>query len=531
MNGAGSILYTADMSKASASTRAVSTMLLALLMCAGTLVSCSSGPSQTPITDMRNPALSENARIEAMEAAWSASKPGTPDREMARNAMKDLVWSPATPSQLRIRIVGNLMDSPDPAEAADAREMAKLILPREKSRQMVTLLADIAGTRGWEDFIPALIRSYSRWIPEVKDSERAERIALNKLSKGRPVEHLVFDAFVSPPQAEETYGLNWQDRLRSDAWDLLGRLDADGSMRIGLITSLDAPGMVKGDDRVLQTIRACFKELRAIPLTGDELKWAMRLRDEKLTENATWWAACRGVIAGLDFDRTGPLALRHAEPIRWAGQHRTEWLSMTRAELKNLLMERVKGRSLNVRSAEPPAVGRSYRENIEAWDDRLRWGDFLSMLVIDEALQEPNIAPALTRFAELDRKDTTTEYGGIIRQSTAAESTENNAPKFITVLYPPRPGQRMGDTQFIASDDMVANSDTALLHFHFHAQSTSNRGYSGPSYADLEYARRYGRNCIVFTSITEGVLGIDYYQANFAIIDLGQIPQNPAKSK
>jgi (2Fe-2S) ferredoxin len=519
------------MSMAFVPNRAVSVALLALLVSAGTLVSCSSGPSQTPITDMRNPALSENARIEAMELAWSTAKPGTPDREMARNAMKDLVWSPATPSQLRIRIVGNLLDSSDPKESADAREMAKLILPREKSRQMVTLLSDIAGTRGWDDFVPPLIRSYSRWIPEVKDSERAERIALNKLAKGRPVEHLVFDAFVAPPDAQETYGMNWQDRLRSDAWDLLGRLDADGSMRIGLITSLDAPGIVKPDDRVLQTIRACFKELRSIPLTGDELKWAMRLRDPKITENATWWEACRGVIAGLEFDRTGPLSLRHAEPIRWASQHRSEWLSMTRAELKNLLTERLKGRAFNVRSAETPPVGRPYRESIEAWDDRLRWGDFLSLLVIDEALQEPNIAPALLRFADLDRKDTTTEYGGIIRQSTQAETTENNAAKFITVLYPPRPGQRMGDTQFIASDDMVANSDLALLHFHFHAQSTSNRSYSGPSYADLEYARRYGRNCIVFTSVSEGVLGIDYYQSNFAVIDMGQIPQNPPKKK
>lgn len=505
-------------------------LVAALVLSAGTLQSCSSGPSSTPITDMRNPGLSESARIDAMDAAWSTSQPGTAEREMARNAMKDLVWSSATPSQLRIRIMGTLLDSPDPTEAADARNMAKLIMPREKSRQMVTLLADIAGTRGWDDFVPPLIRSYSRWVPEVKDTERAERIALDRLAKGKPVEHLVFAAFVTPPEAEETYGVNWQDRLRSDAWDLLGRLDADGSMRIGLITSLDAPGMVKPDDRVLQTIRACFKDLRSIPLTGDELKWAMRLRDEKIAENAAWWSACRGVIAGLDFDRTGPLALRHAEPIRWASTHKSEWISMTRAELKNVLSERIKTRKTNVRSAEPPNVGRTYRENLDAWDDRLRWGDVLSMLVIDEALSEANIAPALTRFAELDRKDTTTEYGGIVRQSTAAEATENNAPKFITVLYPPRPGQRMGDTQFIASDDMVANSDVALLHFHFHAQSSSNRGYSGPSYADLEYARRYGRNCIVFTSVSEGVLGIDYYQANFAVVDLGELPRGEMKA-
>jgi hypothetical protein len=39
----------------------------------------------------------------------------------------------------------------------------------------------------------------------------------------------------------------------------------------------------------------------------------------------------------------------------------------------------------------------------------------------------------------------------------------------------------------------------------------------------LDYANRMGRNCLVFTSISDGVINVDYYQSNGAVIDLGEI--------
>lgn len=91
------------------------------------------------------------------------------------------------------------------------------------------------------------------------------------------------------------------------------------------------------------------------------------------------------------------------------------------------------------------------------------------------------------------------------------------------VLYAPRPGQRMGDERFVASDDMLAASDCAIAHYHFHAQRVRNKEYAGPSGGDLQYAARYGRSCLVLTSVGEGVLGVDYYQPNGVVIDLGEI--------
>jgi hypothetical protein len=50
-----------------------------------------------------------------------------------------------------------------------------------------------------------------------------------------------------------------------------------------------------------------------------------------------------------------------------------------------------------------------------------------------------------------------------------------------------------------------------------------NRGYSGPSYQDLEYADRFGRACLVVTSTGEGRGNVDYYQPGGVVLDLGTI--------
>ncbi len=491
-----------------------------LVVAAGAVFSCSTSTrpdADHPLTRMRNPGLSVNNRVEALDEAWKLGEPGTPDRQMTREAMKDLVWSSATPLELRLRIMGKLLDSTDAAEAADAKNMAKLMLPRERSRTMVTLISDVAGSRGWSDFIPALVRSYSQRVEGVTDALRSERVALDRLANGVAVEQLVFDVFVSPPPAEETYGVNWQDRMRTDAWDLLGRLDADGIMRVRLVTELKSKGIA--NDTVLTCLQTCFGELRAIPLTGEELKWAIALRNEKKAENVAWWAEAASAVAKTNFDVTGPLQLRHIEPIRWAAIHQGGWLNLSRAELKSELLARLEKREKNTRSNETPNSGRVYQEQVDAWDDKLRWGDFLTILVLDEALKESTLPAQMLRHAELDRRDTTTEYGGVLRVADISEAPA----QFSAVLYPPRPAQRAGDTQFIASDDMIAASDRTLAHYHFHAQSMSNRIYAGPSLADILYARRMGRSCLVFTSVKDGALGIDYYQPNGAVIDLGEM--------
>ena len=505
---------------------------LVLALACGILFSCSTASrpdAKNPVTELRDTSRSTQRRIEALDKAWTAGGPGTADRQIVRDAMKDVVWDYSSPTDLRLKIMGKLLDSQDPEEAKDARDLARLMLPPERSRTMVALISDVAGSRGWADFIPALVRSYSHPVPEVKDNLRSERVALETLCKGKPIEQAVFELFVNPPVDEPDSDATRssdlatpQERLRTDAWDLLGRLDSDGTKRLAFVADLASRG-VPPKDKVLECLQACYQELRCVPITGDELKWALALRSAKkparAAENTAWWTEAVAAIRKTDPAATGPLSLRYAEPLRWAAVNRPAWLSTSREELKSQLLSRLAGREHNVRSNETPALGRPYAESIQAWDDKLSWGDFLTLLVIDEAMQEPTFPPQMLRHAELDRRDETTEYGGMIR---AADQSESPA-KFTAVLFPPRPGQRQGDTQFIASDDMISASDRSLAHYHFHAQSAGNRIFAGPSSADILYARRMGRTCVVLTTIADSALGIDYYQPNGAVIDLGVI--------
>ncbi len=91
------------------------------------------------------------------------------------------------------------------------------------------------------------------------------------------------------------------------------------------------------------------------------------------------------------------------------------------------------------------------------------------------------------------------------------------------ILYPPRPGSRRGDHEFVASTDMILQSDDALAHYHFHVQEPRNSEYAGPSANDLAYSARYGRSCLVLTSVASGVMDVDFYQPDGAVIDLGEI--------
>jgi len=70
---------------------------------------------------------------------------------------------------------------------------------------------------------------------------------------------------------------------------------------------------------------------------------------------------------------------------------------------------------------------------------------------------------------------------------------------------------------------MIEASDTSLFHYHFHAKRTRNMDYAGPSFSDFEYARTYGRSCLLFTFVSPDRLNVDYFQPGGLRLDLGTI--------
>ncbi len=476
------------------------------------LAGCASDQSRVtsnPLADIRNRQLPDGVRTAAVERARAQAEGDPQAIRVTREVFKDVAWTQGESPAVRLAVLASMINDPDPTTGAEAREVGKLMLPRDRSQVVVDYLSKAAADRGWTDYIPSLIRSLSRPLPllEKENGVRPEQTAIERLSNGKPAEEVVFEVFKDPPKMPESYGLDWAMRFRRDSWELLSRMDADGSKRLALLASSGTGGEASEE---LDAVRRCVKELKSIPLTGEELTWAMSLGDPKSATNAAWWAEAAGAIAGLG--NVGVLNLRHAEPIRWCAQHHPEWLRMGREELESVVRARLSSRQVHQRSnGNLPPQHETYAENAS----KLRWADLLAILVIDEAIRREDVARAFFAQAGMDQRDTTTEYGGAIVVGKTGE--------YFPVLYPPRPGQRQGDRKFVASDDMLKGSDRALAHYHFHVQQERNGDYAGPSEGDLQYAARYGRDCVVLTSLSSDTLGVDYYQPDGTIIDLGTI--------
>lgn len=502
-----------------------SLILLSLLL--PLQISCSASSrfelTGNPLLDLRNPELLERDRIAAARAAWAEVEDGIRDRERTRYALKNLAWSGGTERPLRLTVIELLMSDESSEGNADSRAMARLMLPTEKDAEAVRIIAVRAVKSDWDDLVPALVRSLSRHDAGVPDRERIEYLALQELRPGIPIEQIVFDVFLNPGQGggnnQEVTVLRSLQRTRDEAWGLLGRLDPQGTLRRELISSpasLDAETSVESQQMIVD-LRAIQDELGVIPNTAMEIAWLHSLRHHtdprNHTQNIAWWDEVAIGIANLDANQRLGLRMRHLEPVRWASRNRPAWLNLDREALYAVLNTRLSGRAIYKRKAEKGEAIR--QERLGDWISILSWGDLLSILIVDESLQNPVVLEQLFTQRALDRKDTSTEYGGII------ETDPDTG--WRAVLFRPRQRDRVSDQRFVASDDMFRFSDRALAHYHFHADQRDNTRYAGPSHADQVNAVHSARTSIVLTSMGEDTLGVDVYFDHGAVIDLGRI--------
>lgn len=487
----------------------VVSVVVAIAMAIG---GCASGAGdQDALTRVRDPKLTPPTRAGAAVEAWTESEGIPSERDAVRKSFKDLAWSATAPAEVRLAVLDQLLNDADPAGLEDSRAMARLLLPNELNRGIVAYMSNLSADRGWTDMTPAIVRQWARDVPEEPD--RVEERAIRKLHPGVEPSRVVFDVFVSPQTEPGPYKLRWDLRTRAAAWDVLAKLDTDGSMRAALLSP--ASGITfPAEDRTLTDLRACYSELGIVPRNGEELRWLDRLRDADRESNAVWWLEAQRLTAGLRDEQREGLRLLHIEHLRWASAHRSEWVAASRGELLSILQERLRPRTTHER-ARGVEFTRQKSEQLAGQEGKLCWGDTLALLVLDETLKDGRMIEAIFAQIALDQADRSTEYGGMISPLQAGG--------FAATLYPPRPSNRLGDRKFIASEDLIASSDQALAHYHFHVQKNQNREYAGPSEGDLDYAARLGRACVVLTSITEGVLNADVYFPGGYVIDLGDV--------
>lgn len=467
---------------------------------------------EDPLADIRNPRLPDKRRVDAIDRAWEQAQSGAIDRITVRDELKTVAWSPSWPLAMRMEALRKITS--DTKAADNNHEVVKLMLPREPDHEVTTFLVNQAVQHGWDDTVPAMIRSLSRPWPGVPDVARPEYNGIDALSPAKGVQKAVEDVFLNPPEETGIFGLVPADKVRADAWDLLGRIDPTGDTRAALVTGADAakPGAVAD-------MRAAMTDFRTLPLTGDELQWLIQLHDFRDQANRQWWGEAAAAVAAIDTAKAPKLQLRHLEPIRWATAHHPSWISATREELLSEIRQRLTGRVFDRRRARDIERWRPAPERLADWESKLSWADCVAILVVDEALRNQAAVQALFAQAEMDREDKTAEYGGLLR----VDEFGPHAATSTVVLYPPRPGAREGDRHFVASTDMINQGAHSLAHYHFHAQERRNSEFAGPSADDLVYSARSGRTCLVFTSAGDGAMDADYYQPDGAVIDLGEL--------
>lgn len=484
--------------------RTSTALALGLVVLAG---GCSSTPPAEPMVRAKDRNLDAGTRNEAIDEIWANGLAGG-SREATRESLKNLVWSPSQPATVRTHAIEVLLNDQADVGQADTRKMLRLLLHTETNPEMVTEIGNIAAQRGWTDFTGPLVRQLAKRDFSVDEEQRRARGPLMALHPGKAIEQIAFDVMMTPVTST---GLDAErdQRARDASWELLARLDKDGTQRRAMLATV-----TPGSDKTLQDLRACSDELRCIPLTASQLSWLRRMREGK---NTAWWNACAAGVAQLSSDQQRGLMLRHMEPIRWAAANRASWLGQSKDALAAELAARIKPRRTHYRSGGSGVSGDTSlaNEDLPTNLPLMSWGDVLAALVVDETLRAKPLGEVLWKQIERDMQDTSTEHGGLM--SITADGSLTPA------IYPPRASQRFGDSRFVASDDLISSATTALAHYHFHAQRVDSAQYAGPGPGDMEFALDQGLNCLVITPVRDGIMDVDFYCAPSVKVDLGEL--------
>jgi hypothetical protein len=479
-----------------------------------------SGPADQRVKDER---LTFRQQMAAMDDLWNEGR--VVDRAQAREKLKNIAWVTANQIDMRVRAMQLLLEDELDTGNADTRQMFALMLPVEPSFEVIGYICQTAADKGWKEMTPAIVRSWARNIGR-PDAERSERAALIKLHPGESVERVVYRVFVTPPSGGGAQERQWAQRARTAAWEVLTRIDPTGSNRLTMLAADSTPG-----DALVENLRACVRELRAIPLTASQLEWLQELRSFdavppaamqkgqgfKSSDGASrraWWSQASSAAQSVVPKHQTQLSMRNLEALRFASAGKSPRLLLSRDALFSELSQRVSARKTYIRVGVQDS-GQSWAdEGLESHRAALTWADLLTVLVIDDAMADAGVRAQLWEQIQRDLKDTTTELGGLIEL--------NAQGRYEAVLYPPRATARRGDDEYVAPVEMFQSGPMSLAHYHFHSQRINNRSYAGPGPGDEMFAVTNGRANIVVTPVGEKRFNIDYYQGAGVVVDLGE---------
>ncbi len=430
-------------------------------------------------------------------------------REML-GAMVQLDAEPASPEYIQIlrriqhrpgytleirEAAFNRLERVDPEALKDT---LRLNLPGLEMLEWRRTLCRMIADRGWTDMSSTLVRAWSYpipgWVP--RDEDRPERQALERLHGRDALPDYLFQTVVEADPVRER-------NLRARCWEMLHRLGQRERL-VALMKNAE----INPTDSTLTELRAAAAQLGVVPFNLEEILWVLKLREPSRAE---FWSEATQVF------RTMPEGLRATMEIRdiavavAASRHRPELLTMTKEDLYTQAVSALKGRKFHAASFE--GWEGAFPSHLQDWRSQLTWGDLVAVHLAIQALDVPQFVNHVFSYADRDQKDTTTEYGGIVRL--------DDKGRFELVEFQPR--SRISDERFEATQEMLDAAYTSLFHFHNHTMRHDNERYAGPHMGDFAYADNTRANCLVFTFIKRDTLNVDFYRHGRVVVDLGDI--------
>ncbi len=458
-------------------------LVLLLTMITG----CVSTPKHfsDPVAVMLQKDESVAVRLKAAKQAQQEA----PNSDNRLAALQTLVWEYGHPQELRHYAIDQLIEYD---EASFRQQMHRRIV-QVKNWGTIEYLFKIAKQRGWGDsFTPTVVRQYARPVHGIKEEDRPEREVLKQMHPDKTIEEIVFEVFVNAGKEQKIIS-------QADAWDLLGRISTKQQM-------IDYLKRAPGDTAMVIDLKTAAQDLNVTAFNKEGSLWLSYLRKPEMH---AYWQQLTDVVATLNDEQKKDLKLRHLAPLLASTPQQR---SQSRVDLISNINAYVNSQKHYLKGATYDGGAVDHPQEFSNWVDKLTWPDLLTINQIITALQSHMVTSNLFAWADADKEDTSTEYGGTIRKDDGVYEAK---------LFKPR--IRRHDRIFYPTPQMYDDLYTALSHYHFHAQEFHNENYAGPGRADLKFAQRNQFSCLTFTFIDENNMNVDYYQEDDIVVDLGTI--------
>lgn len=470
-------------------TKAEFVLLFSLILCF--LGGCASQPDPDPLKTLSGPSITGTTHVRAMEQLDETA----PNDPQTLKVLHTIVARDTYSIDARTAALNRLAER----DLDNLKRTIRQWLPRAESWGWIIRCSEIIAERGWIDLSPALVSSWARPIPTMRDEmQRPEYQALAKLHGPENVTEVVYALFMEAKSVGE-------QGLRTRCWDLLHRL-----RQRDRLVQLIASSEVAEDDLMLLDLKAGAAELGLIPNTREEILWLRQLR---MPEHAEFWSRAVAAVQQLPPARRAELELRDIPILVSASLHDPGLLQMSRDELYAHANAYVRDQPHYAHESNYDNIGANTKQRLHDHRNDLTWGDLAAMQIAIRAVQVPEVVAHLFNYAERDKADDSTEYGGVI----ALDARD----RFEILEF--QPVMRRHDREFIAPQRMLDAAYTSIFHFHLHVQNYRNVDYAGPSYGDLNYADSTRANCLVFTFVNENTLNVDFYRHGRVVVDLGVI--------